>query len=332
AAQAPAVEPPRAGPVGQQTAHRVNSSLEVSMADVEAAAGRIAGLVRETPVAHLGTALSPDYDLTVKLDHLQVTGSFKPRGAFSVLTTAEIPVSGVVAASGGNFGIAVAYAASRLGYPATIFVPESSPEEKIGRIGSYGADVRIIPGFYDDAREASVDFAAASGAFTAHAYDQHEVVAGQGTLARELEQQCGFDVVLVAVGGGGLIAGMASWLRDRATMVAVEPERCPTWHEALIAGEPVDVEVGGVAASSLGARRIGEHPWAARTWIDDSVLVGEEEIVEAQRWLWSETRLLVEPAAATTVAALRSGVFRPPTGARVVAVLSGGNVAPGAVA
>ncbi len=173
------------------------------------------------------------YDLTIKLEHLQVTGSFKPRGAFSVLTAAEIPAAGVVAASGGNFGIAVAYAASRLGHPATIFVPESSPAEKIGRIGAHGADVRIIPGFYDEAREASVEFAAASGAFTAHAYDQHEVVAGQGTLARELEQQCDFDVVLVAVGGGGLIGGIASWLRDRATVVAVEPERCPTLHDAL---------------------------------------------------------------------------------------------------
>lgn len=310
----------------------MSASFEVSRADVEAAAGRIAGLVRETPVAHLDHALSPDYDLIIKLEHLQVTGSFKPRGAFSVLTAAELPAAGVVAASGGNFGIAVAYAASRLGHPATIFVPESSPVEKIGRIGAHGADVRIIPGFYDEAREASVEFAAASGAFTAHAYDQHEVVAGQGTLARELEQQCDFDVILVAVGGGGLIGGIASWLRDRATVVAVEPERCPTFHDALIAGEPVDVEVGGVAASSLGARRIGDHPWAARGWIDHSVLVAEAEIVEAQRWLWSESRLVVEPAAATTVAALLSGVFRPPTGARVVAVLSGGNVAPGTVA
>jgi len=164
-----------------------------------------------------------------------------------------------------------------------------------------------------------------------HAYDQAEVVAGQGTLGRELEEQTESDVVLVAVGGGGLIAGVASWLRDRAVVVAAESELCQSLHASLAAGRRVEVEVGGVAASSLGARTIGDHPWAARHWIDESVIVSDEAITEAQRWLWSELRLAVEPAAATPLAALRTGAYRPPAGARVAVVLSGGNVDPATV-
>lgn len=301
---------------------------EVTRSDIEAAATRIEGQVRRTPVLDLGSALSDDWALLVKLEHLQVTGSFKPRGAFSVLTAVDVPDSGVVAASGGNFGIAVAYAAFRLGYRATIFVPQTSPAEKIDRIGALGADVRVIRGYYDEAREASVEFALATGAFQAHAYDQHQVVSGQGTLARELEEQTDVDAVLSAVGGGGLIGGIASWLRDRATIVAVEPELCPGFHVARAEGHPVEVEVSGVAASSLGARAIGEHAWRAREWIDESVLVTDDDIVEAQRWLWEEARLAAEPAAAATVAALRSGAYEPEKGVRVVAVLSGGNVDP----
>jgi threonine dehydratase len=159
-----------------------------------------------------------------------------------------------------------------------------------------------------------------------------EVVAGQGSLAREVEAQTDFDVIVVAVGGGGLIGGIASWLEDRARVIAVEPETCPTLNAALESGAPVDVEVGGVAVSSLGARRVGDYPWAARRWIDESVLVSEEEIVTAQRWLWEEFRTAVEPAAATTIAALRSGAFRPNPGERVVAVLSGGNFDPAMLA
>lgn len=301
---------------------------EVTRRDIEQAADRIEPHVRRTPVLDLGHALSDEFSLTLKLEHLQVTGSFKPRGAFSVLTHENVVGPGVVAASGGNFGIAVAYAASRLGHQATIFVPASSPAEKIDRIGAHGAEVRVIPGYYDEARTAAEEFVMATGAFQAHAYDQHGVVAGQGTLARELEGQSDVDVVLSAVGGGGLIGGIASWFRDRKTVVAVEPELCASFRAALDAGRRVEVEVSGVAASSLGARSVGEHLWHARTWIDNAVLVGDEQIVEAQRWLWSETRLAVEPAAATTVAALRSGAFRPTPGARVIAVLSGGNVDP----
>lgn len=305
---------------------------QVTRGDIEAAASRIEGYVRQTPVLGLGTILSGEYSTALKLEHLQVTGSFKPRGAFAILTAEDVPQSGVVAASGGNYGIAVAYAASRLGHRSTIFVPATSPAEKIERIGIHGADARVIDGYYDEAREAAEEFALATGAFQAHAYDQHEVVAGQGTVGREVDNQTRVDVVLSAVGGGGLIGGIASWFRGEGRVVAVEPELCPTFNSALAAGGPVEVEVSGVAASSLGARTVGEHAWEARGWIDGSVLVGEEDIVEAQHWLWSTTRLAVEPAAATTVAALRSGAYRPEPGANVVCVLSGGNVDPASVA
>lgn len=304
---------------------------EVTRKDIEAAALRIEPHIRRTPVLGIGNELSDGYATNLKLEHLQVTGSFKARGAFSVLSAVDTGESGVVAASGGNFGIAVAYAASRLGRQATIFVPGTSPAEKIEKIGVHGADVRVIDGYYDEARAASEDFASKTGAFQAHAYDQHDVVAGQGTLARELEDQTRVDVVIAAVGGGGLIGGIASWLRERAKVIAVEPELCPGFHSALDAGQPVEVDVSGVAASSLGARSVGDHLWQAREWVDDSVLVSDDDIVEAQRWLWSATRLAVEPAAATTVAALRSRAYRPERDASVVCVLSGGNVDPGSV-
>lgn len=304
---------------------------EVTREDIEAASSRIEGHVRSTPVLQVRDAGLGDFAPSLKLEHLQVTGSFKARGAFAVLSAGGIPQAGVVAASGGNFGVAVAYAASRLGHHATVFVPETSPAEKINRIGVYGADVRVIPGYYDEARRAAEEFGHASGAFQAHAYDQPEVMAGQGTLAREVAEQTDLDVILCAVGGGGLIGGIASWVRERATVVAVEPELCPGLHRALEVGRRVEVDVSGVAASSLGARSVGEHPWRAREWIDDSVLVSDDQIVEAQRWLWAETRLAVEPAAATTVAALRSGAYRPEPSASVVCVLSGGNVDPATV-
>lgn len=272
--------------------------------------------------------MSDRFTVTLKLEHTQVTGSFKARGAFSVLTAMDIPESGVVAASGGNFGIAVAYAAARLDHRATIFVPETSPAEKIERIGIHGADVRVIPGYYDDARRAAEEFGEATGAFQAHAYDHPQVMAGQGTLAREVERQTTVDAIVCAVGGGGLIGGIASWFRDGARVIAAEPDSCQSFHAAVAAGHPVEVDVSGVAASSLGARSIGTHPWSAREWIDESVLVTDDQIVSAQRWLWSETRLAVEPAAATPLAALRSGAFQPANVSNVVVVLSGGNVDP----
>lgn len=300
----------------------------VSRRDISDAATRIAPHLRRTPVLELGDALELGFDLFLKLEHLQVTGSFKARGAFSALTSATVPPAGVVAASGGNFAAAVAYAAALLGHVATIFVPETSPEEKIERIRRHGADVRVIPGYYDDAYGESLDFAASSGAVQLHAYDQPAVVAGQGTIAVEIEDQAHPDTVLVAVGGGGLIAGIAGWLRDATRVIAVEPRQCRSFNAAVEAGHPVDVEVSGVAASSLGARRVGDHAWAMRSWIDDSLLVDEVAIVQAQRWLWSEMRLAVEPAAATTVAALLSGSFRPEPGERLMAILSGANLDP----
>jgi len=319
--------------MGQQTSYRLRlvDASEVTPGDIEAAASRIDPFVRHTPILELGQVISDDYRLVFKLEHLQVTGSFKPRGAFSILTSRDVSPFGVVAASGGNFGIAVAYASSRLGYDATVFVPETSPSEKIDRIAEHGADVRVTPGYYDDALVASEEFAAETGAFAAHAYDQPEVMAGQGTLAREIDQRIAVGVVLCAVGGGGLIGGIASWFRDRVKVVAVEPELCRSFNAAMEAGHPVEVEVSGVAASSLGARSIGHHPWRARAWVDESVLVRDDDIVEAQRWLWAETRIAVEPAAATPLAALRTGAFRPDDGTNVVVVLSGGNVDPGSL-
>ncbi len=305
---------------------------EVTRDDIIAAAGRIAGHVRRTPVIELGGVAGDDFTLSLKLESLQRTGSFKLRGAFSSLTAAEIPESGVVAASGGNFGLAVACAAGALGCPATIFVPETSPQEKIGRIAAYGADVRHVEGFYPEALQAARAWAEKSGAFQTHAYDQPEVVAGQGTCGREVfDDLPNAHTVIVAVGGGGLIAGVASWIREDARVVAVEPELCPSLYEARRAGEPVEVGIGGIAASSLGTYRIGDHCWAANKWIDDSVLVSDPQIVDAQRWLWETCRMVAEPGAAATIAALRSGAYRPSNGESVVAVISGANTSPAAV-
>lgn len=303
----------------------------VTRGDIESAARRIAAHTRATPILDLGHALSPDFELILKLEHLQVTGSFKPRGAVSLLTAAQVPEAGVVAASGGNYGIAVAYAASVLGVKATVFVPQTSPQEKIGKIGAYGADVRVIPGYYDDALAGARAFLAETGALEAHAFDQREVVAGQGTIARELQAGSSIDAAVVAVGGGGLIGGIASWFRGEVAVVAAEPERCQSMHSSFRAGRQVEVDVGGVAASSLGARTVGDLAWAARQWITETVLVDDDAIIEAQQWLWANARLAVEPAAAVPLAALRSGVYRPSSGQRVAVILSGGNVDPATV-
>jgi threonine dehydratase len=304
-------------------------SLEVTTRDIDAAAQRIEPYIRRTPVLPVDPVKPFDSELFLKLDCLQVTGSFKPRGAFSVLTSADIPEEGVVAASGGNFGRAVAYAALVLGHHATIFVPATSPEEKIGPIESYGADVRRVAGYYNEALEASTEFAKRHGGFVAHAYDQKEVVAGQGTCGRECSDQVSdIDTILVAVGGGGLIGGIASWFRDSVRVIAVEPELCPSFSQARKAGHPVDVDVSGVASSSLGAARIGDYPWYASQWIDDSVLVTDQAILEAQAWLWNETRVMAEPPAATPIAALLTGTYTPGSGERVVAVISGANFDP----
>ncbi|MFQ5522820.1 MAG: serine/threonine dehydratase [Acidimicrobiia bacterium] len=307
-------------------------SVGVGRDRIEAAASRIKGHVRTTPILDLGDVFNSGWSLSLKLDNLQPTGSFKVRGAFSLLTTLE-PGTEVVAASGGNFALAVARAGSGLELAVTVFVPETSPAAKIARIREEGAEVRVVAGYYDHALEASREWASRTGAFEAHAYDDPEVVAGQGTLGLEVSgQRPGVDTVVVAVGGGGLIAGIASWFRGDVSVVGVESRGCRSFHAALTAGHPVDVEVSGVAASSLGARSIGHHAWQAREWIADSVLVEDADITAAQRWLWEEARIVAEPAAAVTVAALRMDAFAPAWGENVVAVISGGNVDPGSVA
>ena len=307
-------------------------ALEVTREDIEAAARRIEPHVRRTPVVQIGEASAGGYDLHLKLESLQPTGSFKVRGAFSLLTAIEVPEAGVVAASGGNFGLAVARAAGDLGLAAMVFVPETSPSAKVDGIAAYGAEVRVVPGHYPEALAAATAWSSDSGAFQAHAYDQAAVVAGQGTCALEVTQNLPeVDTILVAVGGGGLIGGIASWVRDDVRVIGVETERCPTLFEARRSGQPVEVEVGGIAASAMGASRIGEHAWFANRWIDDSVLVDDGSAMEAMRWLWAESRLVAEPAAAAPLAALRTGAYKPEPGETVVVVISGANTDPGSV-
>src|SRR5262245_50404187 len=226
---------------------------------IEQAAGRIAPHVRVTPCIQLEPrAFGSPAQLTLKLELLQHTGSFKPRGGFNRILCSRVPDAGVIAASGGNHGAAVAHAARQLGHVAEIFVPEPTPDVKVERLRRYGARVMLIGANYAQAYAASRARAGETAALEVHAYDQEEVVAGQGTLARELEAQAGtLDTVLVAVGGGGLIGGIAAWFAGQVRVVGVEPERCPTLYAAREAGEPIDIEVSGVAADSLGARRIG---------------------------------------------------------------------------
>lgn len=297
----------------------------IESAAIEAASARIASWIRVTPTLDIeagGLAVDP---VTLKLECFQHTGSFKPRGMFNRLLTASVPPVGVVAASGGNAGLAVAYAARALGHLATVFVPETAPQVKVARLGQYGASVQRVGSTYSEALAASVHHATTTGALFVHAYDQPEVVAGQGTLARELGE---VDTVLVAVGGGGLIAGVAGWYAGRVRVIAVEPIACPTYAAALDAGEPVDVAVGGVAGDSLGASRIGDLCWAARHWITASVLVTEDAIVRTQRRLWETCRVIAEPGGATALAALASGEYKPESGERVVAVVCGANTDP----
>jgi threonine dehydratase len=297
-------------------------------ADVEAARERIAGRVRRTPVLDLEPgAFGLPGTLTLKLELLQHTGSFKPRGAFNRMLSAQVPEAGVLAASGGNFGLAVAYAARELGHRAEIFVPETSPPIKARRIAAQGADVRLVPGYYDDALAASRDRAAESGALVMHAFDQREVVAGQGTIGAELSEQApSADTLLVAVGGGGLIGGIAAWYEGRTRVVGVEPDRCPTMSEALRAGRPIPVEVGGYAADSLGARQAGEFPFAvASRFVEHVLLVTDDAIRDAQRGLWEHTRLVAEPGGAAAFAALLSGRYRPDRDEHVVVLVCGAN-------
>lgn len=291
---------------------------------------RIRSHIRTTPVieidgADVGLAPGP---LLLKLEHLQHSGSFKARGAFAGLLEAPVPAAGVVAASGGNHGAAVAYAAQRLGVPATVFVPAVSSPAKIARIEGYGARLVVGGERYDDARIASEAHAASTGAATLHAYDQFSTLRGQGTLGLELEgQQPGITTLLVAVGGGGLIGGLAAWYRGRIRLVAVEPETAPTLHMALAAGHPVDAPAGGIAADSLAPRRVGTLMFPlARDHVASSVLVPDDAIAEAQRRLWQACRLAVEPGGATALAALISGAYRPARDEKVAVLVCGANI------
>src|SRR3954453_1652050 len=308
----------------------------ISRDDIEAARTRIAGHVRRTPVTVVGAGdLVPGVEVALKLEQLQHTGSFKARGALNrVLAAAErgeLGPAGVVAASGGNAGLAVAYAAARDGVPARVYVPETAPAVKVARLRELGADVVQVGDRYALAYAAAVADAESTGALFCHAYDQPEICAGQGTLALELLEQLdgNGDTVLVAVGGGGLIAGVAAALEGRARVVGVEPSTAPTFAAAVAAGQPVDVPVSGVAADALGATRLGAIAWAVagRTRVS-SVLVDDADVVAARRLLWERYRLVVEHGAATVAAALLTGAYRPDRGERVAAVLCGANTAP----
>jgi threonine dehydratase len=302
--------------------------MTVSLGEVRAAAERIAGRVRRTPVIQVAPGL------VFKLELLQHTGSFKPRGAFNRLLTAkesgELTGQGIVAASGGNAGLAAAYAARELGVPARIFVPVTAPAPKVAKLRTLDAEVVQVGNEYAEAYQAALQARDASGALLLHAYDQPEVVAGQGTIGLELLDQAGmFDTVLVAVGGGGLIAGIATAIGDNAQVIGVEPELAPTLHGALAAGQPVDGPVAGVAADSLGARRLGDLAFAAaQQYGVRSLLVDEDAIVAARNELWRDHHLAVEHGAAVAYAALASGVYKPAGGERVVVVVCGANTDP----
>ena len=299
--------------------------------DIRAAYARITNHVRRTPVLRVAPrdlGMTLDHPVTLKLEFLQHTGSFKPRGAFNNLLARTIPAAGVAAASGGNHGAAAAYAAAKLGHKATIFVPEVSSPIKIARIRSYGADLRVGGARYADALDACNDFIAESGAVSVHAYDAAETIAGQGTVGLEWEQDAPeLDTVLVAVGGGGLIAGIAAWYGGRVKVVGVEPEGSRCLHASLEAGRPVDVTVESVAADSLGARNTGPLVYEiARQHVDHVALVADEAIIEAQRLLWDRLRITAEPGGAAALAALVSGRYTPRVDEKVGVLLCGANV------
>ena len=299
----------------------------VTPADIAAASARIAPFVRVTP---LFTA-SPE--TSFKLEVLQHAGSFKTRGAFNNLLARHVPPGGVTAASGGNHGAAVAYAARVLGHKARIFVPEISSAAKQAKIRSYGAEVVVQGATYQDARLLCEAHAAASGALNIEAFESQETIAGQGTVAREWELallaagQALPDTVLVAVGGGGLIAGVASWFAGRVRVIGVEPDGSCALHAARAAGQPVDVDVKSVAADSLGARRAGTLAFAiAQAAVADVVLVPDTAILAAQKSLWNDYRIASEPGGAAAFAAVQSGAYRPAAGERTGVLLCGGNV------
>ena len=269
----------------------------------------------------------PSGRITLKLELFQHSGSFKARGAFVNLLTRKVPPVGVVAASGGNHGVAVAYAAMKLGIKATIFLPTISSPAKVARIREYGAELVMVGELYADALAASEQWVAETGALPVHAFDQRETLLGQGTIGLELEEQAPeLDTLFVAVGGGGLIGGIASWYRRAIRVIGVEPESAPTLTRALEAGRPVDAEAGGLAADSLAPRRIGELVFPiAKQYVHDVYLVSDEAIRKAQEALWKTVRIVAEPGGAATLAALLYGSNRPAAQQRIGVIVSGGN-------
>ncbi|MFZ0635967.1 MAG: threonine/serine dehydratase [Candidatus Acidiferrales bacterium] len=300
------------------TAEQIRSTYEL-----------IAPHIRRTPVIEVA---GPDFNLklggvSLKLESLQRAGSFKARGAFTNLLTRNVPRVGVVAASGGNHGAAVAFAAMKLGVPAKIFVPSVASPAKVRQITEYGADLVIEGERYADALAASEAWVAQSGAMPIHAFDQVETLLGQGTVALEFEEQVSrLDTLLVAVGGGGLIAGIAAWYGGRINVVGIEPEKAPTLTRALEAGQPVDVEAGGIAADSLASRRVGELAFPIiQRYVARTVLVTDDAIGEAQGLLWKVMRVVAEPGGAAAFAALLSGRYEARPDERVGVLICGGN-------
>ncbi|RUW97639.1 threonine/serine dehydratase [Mesorhizobium sp. M8A.F.Ca.ET.059.01.1.1] len=293
---------------------------------------RIRPYVRHTPVLRIDMA---DFDrpplaVDLKLECLQHSGSFKARGAFTNLLERPVPNAGVVAASGGNHGAAVAYAAMRLGHKATIFVPEVSPQAKLDRIRGYGADLVVGGARYAEALAASERFAEETGALQIHAFNQEETLIGQGTLGLEIESDLPeIDTLLVAVGGGGLIGGIAAWYAGRIRIVAVEPEGAPTLHRAFEAGRPVDAPAEGIAADSLAPKRVGEMMFPiAEAFVERSILVSDDDIIAAQKALWNRVRIISEPGGAAAFAAILSGRYAPTPGERVAVLVCGANANP----
>ncbi|TDR90410.1 threonine/serine dehydratase [Enterovirga rhinocerotis] len=299
-------------------------------AAIEAAAARIAPHIRRTPVLSPGPGtFGIDVPLCLKLEFLQHAGSFKTRGAFNAILSGTVPAAGIAAASGGNHGAAVAYAARQLGYRARIFVPAIASPAKIAAIRAYGADIVIGGERYADAQAACDAFVVETGALRIHPFSAAETIAGQGTLAREWESDApDLDTVLVATGGGGLVSGMASWWAGTGPrVVAVEPEGSRALHAAFAAGGPVDVPVESIAADSLGARNVGDLVFSiCRDTVEDVVLVPDAAIAAAQVALWRECRIAVEPGGATALAALLRGAYRPEPGERVGVLVCGANV------
>jgi threonine dehydratase len=293
---------------------------------------RIRPYVRHTPVLRVDMADfdRPQLAVDLKLECLQHSGSFKARGAFTNLLERPVPEAGVVAASGGNHGAAVAYAAMRLGHKATIFVPEVSPPAKLERIRSYGAELVVGGARYAEALAASEFFAEETGALQIHAFNQEETLVGQGTLGLEIESDLPqIDTLLVAVGGGGLIGGIAAWFAGRIRIIAVEPEGAPTLYRAFEAGRPVDAPAEGIAADSLAPKRVGEIMFPiAEAFVERSILVSDDDIVAAQKALWNRVRIISEPGGAAAFAAVLSGRYAPEPGERVAVLVCGANANP----